>query len=82
MVVAAIRETGKMVAGAQNLGTGVTDALNALRELTFPEMREEREAKVESTRELLKREHENGPMTVQAIDDGSKKKKQQAKRRK
>lgn len=79
--MAAIRETGKMIAGAQSLGNGVQDALGAYKELLFPEFKEERDAKAASTKILLEREHASGSFQVRALDDGKGNKKRQVKRK-
>lgn len=73
-VVTAIQEAAKIIKEGGSF-QATSDMLKKYRNSLFPDMATELEDAAKKTQELLAKEFEAGPMVVQALDYGRRKKK-------
>lgn len=74
-IVEAIRDAAGVIVSGEGKFKGSSESLKKLRDLLFPEYEDNLEEKAKNTAALLEKEFERGPLTVQALDYGSRKKK-------
>lgn len=75
VVVSAIQEATKIIVSGEGGFTKTADAMRGFRDLLFPEIAEETRDKARRTQELISNELAKGPLKVQRLDYGSRKKK-------
>lgn len=75
LMVAASIHAGK-IAGQQEPGDSLGSALRHYKNLVFPDIKNDLEGKARKKEDILKHEFERGPLKVQSLEYGTKKKKQ------
>ena len=74
VIVSAIVTAGRMAAGAE-AGDGLRNALKSYRSSMFPEIESDLLEKAQQNERILEQEYSRGPMKVQSLEYGSKRKK-------
>ncbi len=74
-LVETIRDAAGAIMSGEGKFKGSSESLKRLRDFLFPEHSDNLEEKAKNTAALLEKEFERGPLTVQALDYGTRKKK-------
>lgn len=74
-VITAMQALAQAIVSGEASFTKTNDSLRIVKDLLFPELREEVEDKMEKTRVIMEKELAKGPLKVQALDYGKKRKK-------
>ena len=74
-IVSSIQAVAGAVINGEAKFTKTSEILKIIKDMVFPEFKQEVEHKAKRTKELIQKEMERGPMTVQRLDYGKKGKK-------
>ena len=74
-IVTAITNAASVIVKGSGDFKNSEEALSDLRDFLLPQLAEDREDKAKKTAEIIRKEFESGPITIQALDYGRKKKK-------